>query len=806
MTDPQSRHRRFRFGLLALFAAILIVATFGALSASPAQAQEPWEHPNGNYDMIYYSEIPAYLAGLEMSPRVRVTQIATSAGGRPLWQMVISEASAHGKYGKYRMLRTMMMRDPVKAQAMIAKDPDYKVPVFINSSIHGFETTGVDAGIRIAQQLAFGNGPEVKAILDNTIVVINVVANPDGRIDGWRQNANGFDCNRDMITLSQPESRAIAKIYTTWKPMVSIDNHGFVAPILIEPCSMPHNPNYEHDLYLHWMLQQAEAQEARLQAEVPVDFPWAEIPYRDYEADGGWDDYAPIYIPMFGLYYGISGQTVETGPRDLRGVDGHYWSTWAALLFAAQNRQAMFHDQIEIFRRGTNFGGPEGGKFDYAHIIPMGARQLNPVEATRTVNQLLRYDVEVKMATKAFTHDGVRYEKGSFVVPLDQPLAGLANALLSEGEDLTYDPGIPMYDIAAVSYPELWGFTRVVAETPFTANLRDLAKAQLPVGGVNGPAAHYMLANESNDAIVAVNRLLRDGHAVAQLQESAGRWDAGDFVVNAPVGVVQSVARACHVTFTGVQAAPAGELKELAPVKIAALTRRSDAKAVPADPGAPNVPPRPVFWPDGTRINYGSSGTAGNATVGPTVFVLKRLGFDVDIVREADIIAGALADYDVIVTGESAPGSASSAARPIVSEYLLGDGAFVAFGSGGASFARTFGYLTSYQALSSSSESNGISHVTFARDNPITGCYPEADYVFDYFPAYFPDTTGLEVLATYPDDAFVAGFMPGYELLDGQAAAVRNGDGVVLGNDPVFRAHIKNGFRLLANAVFSVDE
>jgi hypothetical protein len=41
-------------------------------------------------------------------------------------------------------------------------------------------------------------------------------------------------------------------------------------------------------------------------------------------------------------------------------------------------------------------------------------------------------------------------------------------------------------------------------------------------------------------------------------------------------------------------------------------------------------------------VNYGNSGTAGNATVGPTVFVLQKLGFDVDIVREADIIAGAL--------------------------------------------------------------------------------------------------------------------------------------------------------------------
>jgi hypothetical protein len=805
MTESMARDKRALIGLLVLAAVLaLALVGLGAVAASPAQAQEPWEYTNGNYDHIYYSEIPGYLAGLQMSPRVKVTQIGTSAGGRPLWQLVITDPSAHGKYGKYQMLRKQMMRDPAAAQAKIAKDPDYKVPVFINSSIHGFETTGVDAGIRIAQALAFTDTAEVRAILDNEIVIINVVANPDGRINGWRQNDNGFDCNRDMITLSQPEARAIASIYTTWKPMVSIDNHGFVSPSLIEPCSMPHNPNYEHDLYLNWMLQQAEAQEARLQAEMPTDFPWAEIPYRDYEAEGGWDDYAPIYIPMFGLYYGISGQTVEIGPRDMRGVDGHFWSTWAALLFAAENREAMFHDQIEVFLRGTNFGGPNGGKFPFAHIIPMGAGQLNPIEAAKTIDQLLFYDLEVKVATKSFIYDGVTYPKGTYVVPLDQPVAGLANALLSQGENLTYDPGLPMYDIAAVSYPELWGFTRIIAETPFSANLRATAKAELPAGVVSGAtAAHFMLANDTNDAIVAVNRLLAMGHGVAQLQEDAGSWSAGSFVVTAPAQAVRDLARTYGLTFAGVNAAPEAELKELSPVKIAAFTRRNDSRAVAADPGVSNVPPRPTFYPDGTRINYGSSGTAGNASVGPSVFVLRQLGFDVDIVRDADILAGALADYDVIVTGESAPGTS---ARPVVSAFLAGDGALVAYGSSGASFARTFGYLTSYKSLSSSSESNGISHVDFARDNPITGCYPASDYVFDYFPAYFPDTTGLEVLASYPDDAFMSGFMPGYEAIDGTAAAVRNGDGVIFGNDPVFRAHIKNGFRLLANAIYSVDE
>ena len=44
--------------------------------------------------------------------------------------------------------------------------------------------------------------------------------------------------------------------------MVTLDLHGFVGPMLIEPCTPPHNPNYEYDLYIKWALAQAEAMEA----------------------------------------------------------------------------------------------------------------------------------------------------------------------------------------------------------------------------------------------------------------------------------------------------------------------------------------------------------------------------------------------------------------------------------------------------------------------------------------------------------------------------------------------------------------
>ncbi|NIQ74358.1 MAG: hypothetical protein GWO41_08910, partial [candidate division Zixibacteria bacterium] len=250
--------------------------------------------------------------------------------------------------GQYQAIRNTMLKDPEKAQEMIDKFGDFKVPVFINGSIHGNEYEGTDACIRLIETLAFGDSEEVQSILNNTILLFNVVHNPDGRVMGTRSNAKGLDLNRDFITQTQPETRATVSVITEWNPMIFLDLHDDVQPMLIEPCTPVHNPNYEYDLYIKWALFQAYAMEAELIAN--TDETEAIIPFRDWE--WGWDDWPPIYTPMYAMYHGSYGHTLETPYEDERGVDADYWAVWGALKFVAENRQAMVRDQIEIFRRG----------------------------------------------------------------------------------------------------------------------------------------------------------------------------------------------------------------------------------------------------------------------------------------------------------------------------------------------------------------------------------------------------------------------------------------------------------------------
>jgi hypothetical protein len=288
---------------MVIIAALILPAGAAAQNSNPGPwwvvTPEPYEAPLSDNGYLY-TQIAPKLREFEMtSNRVRVEVIGQSAGGRNLFLVTISTPEAMGRLGDYQAIRRTMLNDPEKAQEMIDKFGDFKVPFFINASIHGGEVTGVDAAMRLIEKLAYSDEPEVQEILDNLIVLINVVQNPDGRIMGTRGNANGIDINRDFITQSQPETRATVKVYTEWNPMVVLDLHGFVNPMLIEPCTPPHNPNFEYDLYIKWALAQAEAMEAELFAQTGFA---AQIPYRDDPLE--WDDWPPTYAPMYAMFHG----------------------------------------------------------------------------------------------------------------------------------------------------------------------------------------------------------------------------------------------------------------------------------------------------------------------------------------------------------------------------------------------------------------------------------------------------------------------------------------------------------------------
>jgi hypothetical protein len=681
-----------------------------------------------------------------------------------------------GRLGQYQAIRQAMLEDPAKAHSMIEQFGDFKVPVFINGSIHGGEYPGTDAAIRLIETLAYGDSPEVQAILDNVILLVNVVQNPDGRVMGTRSNANRVDLNRDFVAQSQPETRATVEVLTEWNPMVVLDLHGFVSPMLIEPCTPPHNPNYEYDLYLQWAFSQAEAMEQSLIAHTEATE--AIIPYRDW--DLGWDDWPPSYTPMYAMFHGAYGHTLETPWRDERGVDAHYWAVWGALEFVAEHREAMLYDQIEVFRRGfldlpqmlipdelldetayDQFNEMTVKEFPAAYVIPADAPfQVSPHQAARLVDFMLFNDVEVEQAQGAFTMDGTEYPAGTYVVWMDQPKRGLANTILEDGADLSAIEGLFFYSPPSVwSYPLLWGVHRAVMDDRIDVATHAVNRADPPRGSIpGGSAGAYRFAPTSLAAFQAANDLADRG---TELYLSDG-W----FVIPGQASLARELANRYAL-----------DLEKLDVIPTTAVAMESQGIAV-----------------------YGDEGVA---------HALRTLGFDFDEVSTGDLNDGVIAGYDVFVNRDLRWSSLNGDGQSSMLEFFAAGGDFVGLGSRGRAvdFAEEAGLVDVEYDYDSG---NAIVEVVYDTADPLAAGFAEEDYAFVYRSVWFTDHDDLDVTAWIGDgDFLVSGFWVDWPSSSaaGMPVVLHGSDGdtdvSLIGFDPTFRGHPENAFRLLGNAILS---
>jgi hypothetical protein len=743
-----------------------------------------------NYDFVKFSQIGTKLKDIEkQSNRVKVEVRGHSADGHPLYVVTIADPTTQGKFGKIQSLRKQMFKNPGKAQDWIANNPDFKVPIMINGSIHGTEFVGSDALLQLIERFASQNDQETKSILENNILIFNVVQNPDGRVDATRFNGEGIDLNRDFITQSQPETKETVELIKEWNPMVFLDTHGYVSGYgpnlegLIEPCTPPHNPNYEYDLYNKWAYGQAEAMEAQILADKGnftgdryQTMKGVYVPQRDDAA--GWDDYPPIFTPMYAMYHGAYGHTLEAPTNDLDGVRWMYNAIFGALKYATDNKQEMIKDQIEVFKRGINFEHPfhDEGFFPKAYILPVDEK--DPTVTNKAVNHLINNDIDVVQASKAFTADGKTYPKGTYLVQMDQAKAGLANTMLWDGEDISNDTPA-MYDISAWSLPELWGFEAVPTQS--TVNVTATKVNQITGQGSLTGKGPFLFPNSSVKAVNLANTLLQQGVSVTRDAE-------GNFYTEASANQISA-----HVKASGLQ------VSTVAKVPTAAKALTSLKVAILKDGGMGKVQSH-----SGTKL------------------ALKRLGFQVSEVTPVEVAENGLAGFNAFVYSgtESLISTNLSASnkefgfqnagqfdlfKANVTAFVNNGGKYIAVGAGSSRATKTLG-LTDDNINTADSNSNGIVKVNYVGTG-VTAGYDQDDLGFVYRPVWYTSTDNDEVVASLAnsDDFFMAGHWINKKAdAKGQAVIVKEQDKDVtlIGLEAGFRDHTEYLFRLLSNAIF----
>lgn len=448
------------------------------------------------------------------------------------------------------------------------------------------------------------NEVNVKELLGDVFMVIVPEQNIEGYEHMTRTTGQGYDPNRDEANQTLFEDANAMALVNKFNPMVFTEIHGRVEAMLIEPCTPPHEPNYEYDLIAKQFIQLGEAVGMGAIANNPEHNSF-EMPHRDYlrvdnDSPSGvawtepWDDMTTAYGSQFPVLIGTAGITWELPVySDVASELVVPYGLMTQAMYIQANKITMLENQAKLFSRGVNNTnsnelvapwyvdqydrpgtqtelmrpvydgeGQNGNFYPECYIIPMdSANQKNLYDAAAEMKYLTRNDVKVNVASKEFTYDGVTYPAGTMVVSMYQAKRSLANSQLFDGTFINVWQGL--YSESFAQRSNARGYDRVIVAEPaayktimaacpetinYTQALTYLAAFATQFEGVEN--ADVIIDNVSNDSAAAVNALLRAGKTVAIITEGS---EKGNFICS--YEDFMTVAKDYVLTATGVYGA-----------------------------------------------------------------------------------------------------------------------------------------------------------------------------------------------------------------------------------------------------------
>jgi hypothetical protein len=429
--------------------------------------RRPWAsfgYELGTFETTYAQYESLLREYQQHSDRLKVMQIGRTPEHRPLYLLAISSPSNLARLDEIRE-QLSKLADPRKTvtgtdlDQLISKTP---IIVWLSYSIHGSESAAFEAGIQVLYQLIASDDPALQKALEQTVILINPCQNPDGheRFVTWynahgegrpehytfehhepwsitgRLNHNFFDLNRDLISLSQPESQAATSAFLQWHPQVLADHHGQVKDYFFPPPALPINPNIPANLSNRWLELFGQSNAAAFDK-----FGWS------YFVRDVFDLFYPGYWDSWSSLHGATGMTYETdggGPRGYNwyredgtlltlrdGISRHFTASINTVLTAASNRESRLRDYREFFASSVNGLRRKyyfvAGKDPEATIGLVGLLRQHGIEVSR-----INSDLKITNGKDYFGGDvgNKSIPAGSFVVDTAQPYGRLANALL----------------------------------------------------------------------------------------------------------------------------------------------------------------------------------------------------------------------------------------------------------------------------------------------------------------------------------------------------------------------------------------
>jgi hypothetical protein len=521
-----------------------------------------------------YAGLVCYLTALEQSTdRVLLRSYGTTYEGRQQYYLIISDPTnlerlEHTKSKIAKLADPRKLNDANEVEEIIADTP---AVTWLGANVHGGEHSTMEAAMLVAYHLAAGEDETTKQILDQTIVLIDPLQNPDGRErsvnyfysafgvhlnadanaaehhepwPGGRGNHYLFDLNRDWFSMTQQDTVGKVQAYLEWMPQVYADIHemGHDSTYFFAPPAKPINANLPEQTMKWWQTYGKAIGDA-----------FDKLGF-DYFTEEIFDSFFPGYGENWSAFQGATGMTFEqASARGLRiqrsdettlqfrdGIWHHFIAAMATCETTAKHRADRLRDFYEY--HSTAIAEGQDGEIK-AFIIAPGDRE---PDVLRLVDHLMRQEIEVHRADVAFTardvhtYDGeLAYEKefpkGSYIIRLDQPKKRLIQThferdamldeefLKAEQERKASKRSSEIYDITSWCVPLAQGIdtywtTAPVPSVPLVT--RQNGESQQASGGQSSPQIAYLLPYTSNVAAKCLGRLLQEDYRVHVAREA----------------------------------------------------------------------------------------------------------------------------------------------------------------------------------------------------------------------------------------------------------------------------------------------
>ena len=511
---------------------VLLLASPIALAGSGVPTPESvfGFRPGADYKLATYDQSVDYFKKLAASTKyMKILEAGKTSQGRTMYFALISTPGNLARIDRYREIARRLAHPQGLTDAEARRlAHEGKAFVHIDGGLHATEVAGPQHTPQLVYDLVSRAGnADVKAMLQNVIVMVWPTINPDGQqmVAEWYmknvgtpyelsglprlyQDYVGHDNNRDAYMLNMVESRVLEHTWRQWEPQIIYVHHQsgpfptriwlppFSEPVGIDtPFLMSREVNMIGMAISKGLEEHGQVGATHMGTAFDAWYP-------------GYVDYAPNFKNSASFwtetalfqYATPHDYTLDDFPQNMRDLrpQSLYASPWppgrwrlrdavdymetasfSVIEFAAKYKESLLFDRYQAGRDQIALGKK---KAPYAYFVPR--EQRDPVAAVELLRRVAFGGVRVSELSAPVTVGAETFPAGTWVVPTDQEFAAMAREVLDlqRYPDLRQYPGGPPerpYDAAGWSLPLQMGVRVVSATSPLT----DAARSSMTLVG-----------------------------------------------------------------------------------------------------------------------------------------------------------------------------------------------------------------------------------------------------------------------------------------------------------------------------------